>query len=83
MSRVYTTQSSIFGRDVFSSAHFSRGEIILKIDDFRVVTDADPLDPANAKFEHHCDYLNCRSHPTAAGTSPCRCMEERRQRKHV
>ena len=41
---------------VFSSAHFSPGEIILRIDDSRVVTDADPLDPAKGEFEHHCDY---------------------------
>ena len=57
MSRVYTAESSIHGTGVFSSAHFSPGEIILKIDDFRVVTDAEPLDPAKGEFEHHCDYL--------------------------
>jgi GNAT superfamily N-acetyltransferase len=57
MSRVYTAESSIHGTGVFSSAHFSPGETILKIDDFRVVTDANPLDPAKAEFEHHCDYL--------------------------
>jgi hypothetical protein len=33
------------------------GEIILKIDDSRVVTDVDPLNTANEEFEHHCDYL--------------------------
>ena len=46
MSRVYTAESSIHGTGVFSSAHFSPGEIILWINDSRVVTDADPLDPA-------------------------------------
>jgi GNAT superfamily N-acetyltransferase len=58
MSRVYTAESSIQGTGVFSSAHFSPGEIILRIDDSRVVTDADPLDPAKGQFEHHCDYLS-------------------------
>jgi GNAT superfamily N-acetyltransferase len=58
MSRVYTAESSIQGTGVFSSAHFSSGEIILRIDDSRVVTDADPLDPAKGQFEHHCDYLS-------------------------
>ena len=57
MSRVYTAESPIHGTGVFSSAHFSPGEIVLKIDDSRVVTDADPLDPARGEFEHHCDYL--------------------------
>ena len=35
----------------------SPGEIILKIDDTRVVTEAAPLDPARGEHEHHCDYL--------------------------
>jgi GNAT superfamily N-acetyltransferase len=33
------------------------GEIIMKINDSRVVSDADPLDPTNGEFEQHCDYL--------------------------
>ena len=57
MSRVFSAESSIHGTGVFSSAHFSPGEIILKIDDSRVVTDVDPLNTANEEFEHHCDYL--------------------------
>jgi GNAT superfamily N-acetyltransferase len=57
MSRVYTAESPIHGTGVFSAARFSPGEIILKIDDSRVVTDASPLDPAKGEFEHHCDYL--------------------------
>jgi uncharacterized protein len=57
MSHVYTAEYSIHGIGVFSSARFRPGEIILKIDDSRVVTDADPLDPAKGEFEHHCDYL--------------------------
>jgi uncharacterized protein len=57
MSRVYIAESSIQGTGAFSSTHFSPGEIIIKIDDSRVVTDADPLDPATGEFERHCDYV--------------------------
>jgi hypothetical protein len=57
MKRVSTAKSLIHGTGVFSSAHLSPGEIVLKIDDSRVVTDAEPLDPAKGEFEHHCDYL--------------------------
>jgi hypothetical protein len=57
MSGVYSAESSIHGTGVFSSAHFSPGEIILWINDSRVVTEAEPLDPAKGEFEHHCDYL--------------------------
>jgi uncharacterized protein len=57
MSRVYTAESPIHGTGVFSSVHFSPGEIILKIDDSRVVTDDTPLDPTTGEFEHRCDYL--------------------------
>jgi GNAT superfamily N-acetyltransferase len=57
MSRVYTAESPIHGTGAFSSAYVSPGEVVLRIDDSRVVTDADPLDPARGEFEHHCDYL--------------------------
>jgi hypothetical protein len=57
MKRVFTGKSLIHGTRVFSSAHFSPGQIVLKIDDSQVVTDVDPLDPAKGEFEHHCDYL--------------------------
>ncbi len=57
MSRAYTAESSIHGTGVFSSAHFTPGAILLKIDDSRIVTDADPLDPAKGELEQHCDYL--------------------------
>ena len=57
MRRVYTAESPIHGTGVFSASPFSPGEIILKIDDHRVVIDADPLDSAKGEFEHHCDYL--------------------------
>jgi GNAT superfamily N-acetyltransferase len=57
MKRVFTAKSLIHGTGVLSSTQFSPGEIVLKIDDSRVVTDADPLDPVKGEFEHHCDYL--------------------------
>ncbi len=57
MSRVSTARSVINGIGVFSAIPISPGEIVLKIDDSRVVTDADPLDPDRGEFEHHCDYL--------------------------
>jgi GNAT superfamily N-acetyltransferase len=57
MSRVYTADSPIHGTGVFSSVPFLPGEIVLKIDDSRIVADAAPLDPARGEFEHHCDYL--------------------------
>ena len=57
VSRIYISASAIHGTGVFSSVSFSPGEIILKIDDSRVVTDAAPLDGAKGEFDHHCDYL--------------------------
>jgi hypothetical protein len=57
MSRVYTADSPIHGTGAFASVRFSPAEIVLRIDDSRVVTEAEPLDPAKGEFEHHCDYL--------------------------
>ena len=57
MKRVHTAPSPIHGTGVFASARFSPGAVVLKIDDSRVVTGTDPLDPTRGEFEHHCDYL--------------------------
>jgi uncharacterized protein len=57
MSRVCTAESPIHGTGVFSASPFSPGEVVLKIDDSRVVTDTAPLNRATGEFEHHCDYL--------------------------
>jgi hypothetical protein len=57
MSRIYTADSPIHGMGVFTSDHFSPGEIILKIDDSRIVSETVPLDTARGDFDHHCDYL--------------------------
>lgn len=32
-------------------------EVILRIDDSRIVTDVHPLDPGKGEFGDHCDYL--------------------------
>jgi SET domain-containing protein len=58
MSRIYTAESPIHGTGVFSASAFSPGEIVLKIDDSRVVSEAAPLDPAKGEFGQHCDYLS-------------------------
>lgn len=57
MSRVRVAESPIHGRGVFAVAPLKPGEIVLKIDDSRVVSEADPLDPEKGEHEHHCDYL--------------------------
>ena len=57
MSRVTTAKSPLHGVGVFSLTSFFPGEIVLKIDDSRVVTDANPLDPTRGELDHHCDYL--------------------------
>ena len=49
MGRVYTAESPIHGTGVFSASPFAPGEVVLKIDDSRVVTDADSLDPARGE----------------------------------
>ena len=57
MSRVSISESPIHGMGVFAVYALGPGEIVLKVDDSRVVTDSDPLDPAKGELEHHCDYL--------------------------
>lgn len=57
MPLVYTSASPINGIGVFAADPFRPGEIVLRIDDSRVVTEASPLDPEKGEREHHCDYL--------------------------
>lgn len=57
MGPIQTADSPIHGTGVFAAASFIPGEIVLQIDDTRVVTDANPVDPTKGEFEHHCDYL--------------------------
>ena len=49
--------SRIHGRGVFARREFHRGELVLPIDDSRVVTASDPLDSSKGELEHHQDYL--------------------------
>lgn len=48
-------ESGIAGLGVFAGRHFRRGELVLEIDDSRVVDDVHPLGPSESP--HHCDYL--------------------------
>jgi hypothetical protein len=57
MDRVYVSRSTIEGQGVFAARSFCLGEAILRIDDSRVVTDRNPLDPQLGEYERHCDYL--------------------------
>jgi|ERR1700690_2107054 SET domain-containing protein len=57
MSKVFVKESSINGLGVFASTNLQRGELVLAIDDSRVVTPALPLNESKGEFEDHCDYL--------------------------
>ena len=54
---VYVGESKIHGTGVFANRNFKRGELILEIDDTRVVDEENPLDPELGEFDYHCDYL--------------------------
>ena len=54
---VTVQESSINGFGVFSLRSIARGQMILAIDDSRVVTDDLPLDASKGELEYHCDYL--------------------------
>jgi len=49
--------SSIHGKGVFAKFSFDTGEIILVIDDSRIVNDVNPLRPELEEYDYHCDYL--------------------------
>ncbi len=57
MSNVRVAESAIHGLGVFAVARLLAGELVLKIDDSRVVSEEDPLDPEQGEEERHCDYL--------------------------
>lgn len=52
--------SPIEGKGVFAMRLFEVGELILEIDDSRVVDDEHPLDARKGEFEQHCDWLGDR-----------------------
>ena len=57
MNKVKIDQSIIQGQGVFATLDIPKGDVVLKIDDSRVVTEDNPLRPENGEYEHHCDYL--------------------------
>lgn len=57
MSDVIVAESGIHGLGVFASRDFAAGEIILPIDDSRVVDDEHPLRSELGEYSYHCDYL--------------------------
>ena len=57
MGPVKVGESAIHGLGVFAQRDFQAGEIVLRIDDSRVVDADHPIRPECGEFEHHCDYL--------------------------
>jgi len=49
--------SKIHGAGVFATRDFAEGEIILPIDDSRIVDEERPLRPELGEYSYHCDYL--------------------------
>lgn len=54
-------ESPIHGKGVFANRNFAEGELVLPIDDSRVVDAAHPLNPSADEHEHHQDWLGDRS----------------------
>ncbi|MFL6207525.1 MAG: SET domain-containing protein [Pyrinomonadaceae bacterium] len=57
MADVVVAESKIHGLGVFAIRDFAAGEIILPIDDARIVGEAHPLRPELGEHSYHCDYL--------------------------
>lgn len=57
MSDVIVAESGIHGTGVFAARNFVEGEIILTIDDTRIVDPEHPLRPELGENDYHCDYL--------------------------
>ena len=57
MSEVFVTESKIQGVGVFAARDFAEGEVVLSLDDSRVVDAEHPLRPERGEFARHCDYL--------------------------
>jgi hypothetical protein len=57
MADVIVSKSKIHGFGTFAARDFFAGEIILPIDDSRVVDDDHPLRFESGEYDHHCDYL--------------------------
>lgn len=57
MRKVDVRESTIAGKGVFAAVPISRSEVILKLDDSRLVTAENPVDPKLGENTDHCDYL--------------------------
>jgi len=57
MADVLVAKSKIHGLGVFATRDYVEGEIILPIDDSRIVDNEHPLRPEAGEYSHHCDYL--------------------------
>ncbi|HEX8196934.1 MAG TPA: SET domain-containing protein-lysine N-methyltransferase [Pyrinomonadaceae bacterium] len=57
MENVSVGKSRIHGIGVFAERDFAIDEIILQIDDSRVVDDTHPLKTELGEYDYHCDYL--------------------------
>ena len=57
MSDVVVAESKIHGAGVFAKRDFAPEEVILAIDDTRVVDDEHPLREEFGEMSYHCDYL--------------------------
>lgn len=57
MENVSVGKSEIHGVGVFAERDFDEGEIILEIDDSRLVDDSHSLRPELGEYDFHCDYL--------------------------
>jgi SET domain len=57
MADVLVSESQIHGLGAFAMREFGAGDIILRIDDSRIVDDAHPLSSELAEYDYHCDYL--------------------------
>ena len=55
--KVAIKESSINGMGVFASKNIAKGELVLAIDDSRVLTPELPLVESKGELEYHCDYL--------------------------
>jgi uncharacterized protein len=57
MPNVEVKNSKINGQGVFAARDFESDEVILPLDDSRVVDEKHPLRPELGELEYHCDYL--------------------------
>lgn len=57
MAKVIVKESAINGLGAFALQNLAKGEMILAIDDARVVTPELPLMASKGELEYHCDYL--------------------------